>query len=426
MKQIIPRVIAGVSYTNPTTYWAVKSGVGQLSDTFGEHVAKTPMPWPATVRNLVVYTRDAIPVNLVLTVMKNGVATGLSVTLPAGETGPFYATGVEVDYVQFDDISYRTVTTSGRGFPGWVIGACLEVESEGNVFGLTPVFGTLNANEGQRGGALGNGVVGGYTHPTAGLSGSYSICAVDGTITTLALKAFSGGVPVGSAWNAFLTVDGVAQDGSGSTVDTRCTMTGDGSVSTAAATFALPITLGQRVDATYYRTGATSPFGTHVAMGIGFVPDEDGHFMLCGGTTDIVPAPVAYKWPYAFPDLTTELLALAPIGPSGLVARGLYVERASPAGVGETLTHTLRRNEENTLITVTISGASQTNNLLADRFRSYAQGDTISLRADATSGANSDALFWGLDAAVVGVEPEPIGEIGPYLWVEHRRIVNLD
>lgn len=417
MKQLIPRVISNLD--GGGQYWAVKSGGNMLSSTFGANIARTPMPWAATARDLVIYSRDTVPSDLTLTVLKNGIATALTVTLPAGTTGPVYCTGVDVDFAQFDDIGYRVVAA---GSPPGTIGVCLEVESEGNVFGVTPLFGVLNNNQGNVSGALGNGVPGPYTHPTAVMSGSHSICAVAGAVTTLVMANFNTPVPSGSTWTAYLLVEGVIQDGSGGTVDTRCVMT-DADHPYAVATFSLPVALGQRVDVAYYRTGAASDNGPTIAIGIGFVPDDDGWFMLCGGShSDVISKPTSYRWPYVFSPLTTEPLALAPIGPSGLIARGLFIERSGGPGPGESLVHTLRRNEANTTIAVTLRDAEVTG-LLANQFLQYVQGDLMSLRADASADAASLSLWWGLSASIAGVGPSvsSTAVIGPHIWIVFYR-----
>jgi hypothetical protein len=423
--QVIPRAISGVNYTDAQTYWGVMSGGNQLSDTFGQNVSRTPMPWAGTARNLVLYTRDSIPHDMTVTVLKNGAVTSLAVTLPAGETGPVYSSGLELDFAQFDDISYQTSTPSGTVFPGWSVSVCLEIESGGNVFGINPIFGTYDHAEGGIAGALGNGLWGSWSEGTSpvALSGSYSICAVDGAITTLALKTFSGAPGSGDSWQAYIIKNLVVQDGGGGTVDTRCAIT-EGNT-TGAVTFSLPVALGDHIDVVFYRFGTTASNSTHVGVGVGFVPDEDGHFMITGGSAENVIEPLTYKWTYALNDLTSELLALVPIGPSGLVARGIYIEREAAPSAGETKTHILRRNEENTLIQVTLHEGELSG--LTTGFRSYAQGDTMSLRVESTGAPTGDGgfFFWGLDAAIVGVEPQPTGEIGPLIWIEWPRLVQL-
>jgi hypothetical protein len=418
MIQVIPRVISGVEFGGQ--YWAAMSGGNQLSNTFGGNVSRAPMPWPATVRNLVVYTRDSLTQPLTVTVLKNLTGTALTVTLPAGTTGPVYATGIDVEFAQFDDIAYQAVT-SGGAFPGWSIGVCLEVESQGNVFGINPLFGTFDDNEGGIAGALGNGLWSLYTQGSPiVLSGSYSICAVDGTITTLALKTFSGAPDPGDAWHAYLIKNLVVQDGSGGTVDTRCSIA-EGET-TGVSTFSLPVELGDHVDVGFYRSGATTANAAHVGVGVGFVPDEDGHFMITGGSTENVIEPLTYKWTYGLNDLTAEPLALVPIGPSGLIARGIYIERQVAPGVGETKTHTLRRNEANTLIAVTLENPDASG--LKTGFQAYVQGQTMCLQVEAPGGTGDGGnLFWGLDATIEGVGPpaSAVAVIGPHIWIVFYR-----
>jgi hypothetical protein len=420
VKQLLPHIIQNVSYPTGTTYWSALTVGNNLSDTFGQNAARTAFPWAATVRDLVVYAEHTLDQAITVTVMKNTVATSLTVTLPAGTTGPVYCTGVDVSFSQFDDIMYRTVTASGTPFPGYNLGVCIEVESAGNVFALSPASGTIDVDEGLIGGAFGSGGIGSsYAHPgEQGLA--YAICAIPGTITTLALRTYSP-VPAGAeTWTALLIVDNAIQDGSGSTVDTRCVMTAGNS--TAVSSFSLPITLGQRVSIAYFRTGGASPFAlAHVTASIGFVPTSSGWFMLCGGSTDQIPFPLSYKWNRSPNNSTSEAYALAPVGPSGLVSRGLYVERSTAPGSGLTSTHTLRRNQANTGVVVTLSN-SETSGLISGMFQPFVQGDSIAIRIESTT--SGGRFFWGLQAHVQGVESEPVpgGIIGPLIWVVINRV----
>jgi hypothetical protein len=406
MKQLVPRLISNVGYGG-TTYWCATGGENQLSDTFGPDVARAPMPWAATVRDLTVYVGAPLASNLTVTVLKNGVATALTVTVLAGATGPVTASGVDVAYAQFDDISYYT-DTAGLAFPGATIGVCIEVESDGNVFGVSPVWGAVDVNGGGIAGALGNGQWLGIDHslPLPD-SGTRSINAVEGALTTLVLKAYSGAVPVGSSWVGALIVNGVEQNGSGGTVDTRCTMTAGNT--TAVATFSRPIALTDHVEVIFYRTGALASHAVQVAAGIGFAPTVDGWFMLCGGSTKALTGPPAYTYTYGSSS-ATEVEAAVPISASGLVARGLYVERSAAPSLGETYTHTIRRTGTSTAIVVTVSDTATTGSI-ANQFELYAANARLALLYQASAGAVAGShLHWGLAATVnipISVELAP-------------------
>ncbi len=425
MIQPIPRIQTLVGYGSATMQFPVNSG---MAFTDGANAGRIPLPWPITVRNLVLYSRDTTrTLGCKVTLLKNDNPTGLFGTILSTETGPIVVAGPSVTYAQFDDWGYRTEQLTST--PGWTCGWSVDVDSRGNVFGIPPVGGTIPANSGWLGGALGNGFWQAFNY---GLvvpgdpiiaSTSYSICATPGTLSTLVLKAYSGVVPVGSTWEALIVLNGYIQDGNFGTVDTRCTITAGNT--TAVSTFAIPLVKGDRVDVVAYRTGDEIPFSTaHIGAGIGFVPTSAGYFMLTGGSNDTLSDP-GYLWIRSYQGLTTEPTAEAPIGPSGLVARGLYIESgvAGPDADDKVIT-TVRRNESSTSIGVTITGPVQTSALIDDQFEAYTEGDTINLRIAGADGGTPTKIYWGLEATIAGVGPAApgaVGVIGPHIWVIFRR-----
>ncbi len=416
MIQLIPRVRINVSYATATDYWSVNDGSGTLSSTFGANVARIPLPWPTTVRNLLAISRDvARGGDAAFALLKNNSPSALAVTLPAASDGPVADLVNAVSFAALDDFSYRVVATS-VGFPGNTFGVSFEAESAGNIFGIAAVGGSASVGFGGVGGALGNGRFESYDNslPTT-RSNTYSICYVPGNLTRLAMKSFGTGYSGGS-WIGHYILNGVVQDGSDGTVDTRCELL-DGDA-TALASFVLPLIKGDHVDAAYYRTGTFAAFElANIAIGVGFVPTIPGRFMLTGGSNNIVGTPTGYVWVTAEQSVTDEGLALAPIGPSGLRARGLYIERGSP-GPGETFVHTLRHNEGPTAHTVTLAD-EETSGLIEEVAEDFAYLDTISMQSIASAGANaSSRLHWGLEASIAGVGPSGAAVIGP-----HQRIV---
>lgn len=407
MTQVFCVVQPYISYGGNDTYWPLLAGAGSAGtglDPLDHHV---PLAFPATVRNLVVYTVDPLRLQEVtVTVLKNGVATGLTVTLGLDDTVGTI-TGVDVEFAVFDEISFMAVTAGSHVAFGFTIGVCVEIECDGNVYGIPQSGGTARA-----GGALGNGI----DAPWAGVgfsTNSYSICAVPGNLTRLVLKDYTGAVPTGTVVTGWIVLNEVVQDGSGATVDTSCVIPeGD---TTAMSEFTLPIVPGDRVFIAWVRSGVSQ----QVAAGVGFVPTTDGYFMLCGGSNNLVGD---YIWNTVDQDNDDEELASVVVSASGLVARGLYVERSSAPGAGEEYTHTLRRSNADTSIVVDVAD-TEMDGLIASKYEEYLEGDKITIQVAATAGAVGSSQFhWGLAATSIGVDV-PQGEIGPLLWVEWPRLV---
>lgn len=428
MIQLIPRVQNHISLGSNTTYWQVNSGTLDDSATSGPNIARIPLPWAATVRNLALYSRDTTrTMSIAATLMKNMVATSLAGTLPSAANGPVHVPGIDVSFAALDDFSYRAVTSLSASAPGNTIGWCVEVESQGNIFGVDAAIGGggYPANQGGQAGALGNGFWQAYDH-AAGYSRSstYSICATPGDLTTIAWKCYHlSGTPIpipgGSSWIIYIILNGVRQDGAGATVDTRTTIPA-GSVDgdSGIGTFTLPLVKGDHVEVAAYRTGATSGAGEPIfGVGLGFMPTTDGYFMLTGGSNSIVASPgLGYVWVRAEQGVT-DGRALAPTGPSGLIARGMYIERGAP-GLGNTIVTTLRRNEGPTSISVTLTDA-ETSGVIDGQFTAYVDDDLIDIKSDSPVDSR---LYWGLEASMVDVgPPEPAGVIGPHIWIDFNR-----
>lgn len=435
MIQLIPRVQVNIGFASAEDFWSVNDGgVGsKLSSTFGPHIARIPLPWAATVRNLTVMSHDVRTQAIVTTLLKNNSLTALTATLPDNSDGPVQDLANDVSFAALDDFSYRTTNAIGNPSPGDLVGWSVEVESQGNVFGVSPTWGRHAVGTGGQAGALGNGFwttfdsAAGYSR-----SSSYSISAVDGTLTHLAMKCYGTPPPVGSSWIGFYILTpaggsvGVRQDGSPGTVDTRCVIDSTTPLDAqglagAVATFSLPIAKGDHVEVAYYRTGALGDFEPNIGVGVGFVPDEDGMFMLTGGSNNSIGYPTGYVWILNRQDETDESLAMAPIGPSGMVARGIYVERGAP-GTGSSFVNTVRRNGVNTAISVTLSDA-ETSGAIDDLYVPYLDGGTIDIQSlGVNSPSSSSRLYWGLKASLPNVgPPEPVGVIGPHIWVDFNR-----
>jgi hypothetical protein len=301
---------------------------------------------------------------------------------------------------------------------------CIEFEGTHSIYGLMIFGGTIGVDAGNFGGAFGNGVFQGYG---GGSSNTYSICALAGTITRLDLYAHSGAPGIG-VWTGYIVVDGVIQDGAGATVDTACVLTG-GAVS-AFSTFTLPTELGTLYDVLVVRSGETAVFAqNHVSAGVAHLPDLEGAYMVCGGSNDAISgSETAWKWTRSEQVEGPETRHLAPVGPRGFTAFGLYIRKGTAPGSlgsGQGYVHTLRRTQADTALVVTIADDQTEDVLLTDV--PFTPDGVISLQSDPYGSPDPAAsqLHWGLalrELTVTDVDADAV--IGPLVWVHFQRLVH--
>lgn len=437
MIQVIPKAVANVGYggvlselgTISTQIIGVADGLGSLTTGTPSTLAVPvghPVSVAGTFRNLVVYSRDTTrPGDITVHLMVNGVATDLFATLPAGSTS-VELTGVDVAVVAGDRVYYRFVGPATMAF-GHDAAVCIEFEGTHSIYGLMAVAGSVASGNGKTGGAFGNGVQQDYSG--SGSSNTYSLCALEGTLTRLDLYAHSG-APGAATWTGYIVVDGVVQDGTGATVDTTCILTG---ASVAAfSTFTLPTELGKKYDVLIVRSGGDAAFSeSHVAAGVAHLPDIDSAYMVCGGSNDTTSqSALAWKWTRSEQVAGPETRHLAPVGPRGFTAFGLFIKRgSSPGGLGtdQGYVHTLRRSQADTVLVVTIADDQTEDVLLADV--PFPPNGTISLQAEPFGSPDPAAsqLHWGLALRELTIDDvDEAAIIGELVWVEFTRRVDED
>jgi hypothetical protein len=436
VKQLLPIVKRNLLFAVTSDIWSVTGGNAH-SSTFGQAVGVIPVPWDCTFRNIALYSKHSsrsLPITL--TLRKSTVATSLSVTLPTTQN---YATtqGVAVAFSALDSVDYRLSASGGQNITG---SFAIEHEGPGCLYGLAVGFATHAPGEGGIGGALGgdaswiaydNGAPITYS-PTA------SICSIPGRITHMAVGNPVGVAPSGGSFTAWIKKNGVLQDGTGGTVNTAVTLLDTHPIRVILGTFSLPLSVGDIVDVVYLRNTTSVALQQQICVGIGFTPDEDGWFMLTGGSGDDVPASGNTSWSWngniASAD---ESLATVPIGPVGIVARGLYVIRGTlPAGPGpgsgQTYTERLLKGTadpyaagSNTAVTVSMSDTTS-NALIEDLNVPFEAGSTAVFRHTTSAGAVAGDIHWGLNATFPDVvdEESPAGNgiIGPLIWVVINRV----
>jgi phage tail protein X len=434
VKQALPELRRFVLYATLTDYLSIGSGQNASSSTFGAFVGATPLPQDATFRNIAIFCKDTRTAAITLTFRRNFVNTALSVTLPASQN---YATttGVAVACGELDYVDWVVSSSAGYTFPGITVAFAIEQEGARCFYSVPAIYGSVTAGDAALGGCFGNG---GWQGPGGALpqySGSASVCAIPGTITRIAL-ADIGGVATGGSWTAYIKKNGVLQDGSGGTVNTAVTLLDTVPAKRVVGTIALPVVPGDICDVVYVRNGTSVSATLQVAVGIGFTPTDDGWFMLTGG--DNVGLPSSGTTSYSFTagsSDTDEGLQTVPIGPVGIVARGLYVIRGtlpggSGPGSGNTYAHTLLKGTAEpyaagSVTAAAVSMSNTTNNAsITGLSVAFPAGSTAVIRNNPSASAGGDVMHWGLQATFPDVEEEESGNgiIGPLIWVVINRV----
>lgn len=408
MRQVIPKAFFNIMYGGATLYSEVIGGQGDCSGsaTFGTNYGRHPVSLPGTFSHITFYSRDVgVKPDVTVTLQKNGVDTAMSVTLLAADT---VATNLvdSVSVIAGDDIQYKFVGTQGGGFSGAM---CLTFTSvSGSTFGVSESA----QNQDRFGGSLGNGFWSGYTGVETD-SNTYSICAAAGSLTRLDLLSFVA--PGADVWVATIMKNGVLQNGTGGTVDTRCTFTGAGT--TAHATFDLPIVPPDHLNTVIVRTVGTT--GLNISASVAFEPTTAGEYMLCGGNNNALGGGV-HLWNHSLQGATgTE--ALSPINTEGLQATGFYVERSLGMAVGDAVVHTVRLDEGATALTVTLSG--DTPPLIGSILNTpvaFVSGSVMDIALTNVGSGGGGQMHWGLTVTSAAAEPTPTTQT-----IRRMRIFNL-
>lgn len=334
-----------------------RGGGGTSSSQFGCPVASVALNasegpvnavWPATgvLRNWII-TLDTAPgagTTHTFTLRKNGVDTAAVITIAdTAVTGRYTASDISV--TAGDVLTYSKVSTVGT--PASFTFSAYSIEFEGSTAkesGYSTVATGNWVNTATR--WLGT-FVGGTINATSGDSVA-NVCPIAGTITALycALNANVGASP--KNWLIQLYKNGVLQDGSGGTVDTRLNITGAGT-SSGNTTFSLSVSPG---DLIYTEIVPTStPSGSRGCVGIRFQATTDGQAVVAsGGGTGNLSAGTAYQAPNTHAAAlwqATEANAQAIGGVSTFTLSNLYVRLITAPGAGgsgKSFTLSLRNN----------------------------------------------------------------------------------
>ncbi len=400
--QVIPKAVYGAGFSGFSTsvlYTGVADGFSTLpsSDGAGPSFCKHPLAFDSVFTDLTLYSGAVRSATVTVTLQLDGVDTGIVLPLNVSDIQTFID-GQAVSGVTGDDVTYK-VETASTGNPGYAMGMCIGRTGFGHIFGLTPVFGSIADGAVYSGGAFGNGelavsLIGSVS------SNTYSICAIPGTVARLVLKTYAT-LPDSGTWTGYIRLNGVLQDGTGGTIDTRTVLTGAAQV--AIFDFILPVVPPNNVNVVLVRSGGPAPFAlAHVGVGVGFIPDDPNAFMFCGGSNDSISnTDLGWNWNHSKQLDIPEALDCAPVGVTGFLGAGMYIERSSAPGqgspgTGKAYLETLRRDGANTTITVLIDDLALTGSNIGGIPEVYAPGDLITIQTEPFNTPQTSQLHWGL------------------------------
>jgi hypothetical protein len=388
-QQIFGRWTPGL-YTN-----AYLPAFMQSYGTFGSNVEAdviTRVPVAGTFRNLRVRLTQALVTGghqFVFTLRKNGADTAMTVTITVA-TGVANVTDSSnaVTFAAGDTI---TMKANGGGVaPTRTAIFSLEFEADADdtsIHSFGGVDDALSTTTTRYDSAFDGG--GGWESHT-----QIDIVAVAGTLTTL---NYSLSTAPGSGKSRTFTImkNGVAQDGSGGTVDTRLTISD--AATTGTSTFSLPLAVADRLAVRSVPT--SSPAASNGCGAVAFVSNSSNTWNVCGHAGVIRNAAVTFSRPVGDMHTTiwdaTESVLQHDSGLTAFSLSGLRVAFATAPGSGNSWQLTLRKNNADTAQTVTLSDTTTVAYAGPANEIALESGDVFSLESTPTSSpAGPDLISW--------------------------------
>jgi hypothetical protein len=215
------------------------------------------------------------------------------------------------------------------------------------------------------------------------------VISCNGTITKMRAK-LSGDVIGGGSYEFYIYKNGVKQDGTGGTVDTKVEIpTGD---EEAASSFSLPATAGD----TFYWEAV--PVGTVNVRDCGFctefIADVDGESMFCAQTSGNIGSTdtryIAPPLEFSPSTIETDGHAFIRCGVTSFTLQRFYAIIDGTPGAGNNYIFTTRRNETTPTgaLTITIADSATAGNDLTGGLACVTD-DRVSLQLDPNSTPSS-------------------------------------
>jgi hypothetical protein len=305
----------------------------------------------------------------------------------------------------------------------------VEFESSGNESGYPMIGGCAGS---------GNRKIGVFwdTNQASGLDTYYNgstptimenIAACAGTLEGYCVR-YASTTGAGNEWTTTVYLNGVAQDGTGATVNTVLT---HGTAVSASKTFTLPIVAGDYV---YIHVAIVGSGGNDFSLATRF-SSTTANQAIVGGVMSASFSGNASARYSTFTGVTETLdtteATKAQIGhPTSFTLSGLRVRQSAASGASKDYVYTVRKNTASPASgpAVTISGASETTDTGAGSVL-IESGDTYNLMIEATvSGASVVAAWAAVQGAVAPtiIGTSIFGEDGTVSGLSRVHLLNLD
>jgi hypothetical protein len=211
-----------------------------------------------------------------------------------------------------------------------------------------------------------------------------SVVSAPGTITDLDVMLT---IAPGGATSRTFTIlkNGVMQDGSGGTPDTRVVLTG--SSLAGSSSFSLAVAAGDEVRLT--QTASGPPAATVCSFSVKVDSTTDGYSNLCGFNANFLPGTTAYSIPVVAGSWGATESAELLIGPLSTIILKNFHARSGSAVTNQT--YTTRKNSANTSIAANLTAATSGSDLV--NTATLGSGDVWSLQC-AGDGGFLRTLCW--------------------------------
>jgi hypothetical protein len=363
-----------------------------------------PIAVAGDLQNFFVRLENPVPVGstIVFTVMHNGSATAHAWTLTAGATSGGAAGPLTV--AKGDRVFLRQVVSGASHGSCPVRWGCEFVDAGGA--GMHSGYAGLQST-------VGWAVrYSGLFSPRSGVTtidDAKQIVACDGTFTGLTVMGVNANIQAGRGFRFYINLNGVRQDGSGSTVNTETFLTGVSANVAVNGTFTLPVVRGDLVTVeiqTDTTTGSVS--SNNLIQGVAWSPTITGQTTMGhridsppGGSgtlySSIQDQPNTTGWAST---LTFTRAQEAPAG--GLTLTKPIMVRTVAPGVGTTTQTSIQVNGALPTGTPTfaINGTAVSGEDSSTRAVVLGAGDTFGWQCDSTSAAGTSGnAYWSVVAA---------------------------
>ena len=381
--------------------------VGHIHGT-SQHIA-TPVAVACTLRDwyLEVGTAPGVGNGRTYTIQKNDVDTALVITI-SGTALTGSITGVNVSFALGDTVRMKVVNTgtpAATTHRSAIICEPVTAEEYLYAWSAASIARTFIMP------------LGGAERYLAGVDEQAALVSVPGTITRWYYRERTAPGGAGTR-TVVLLKNGVAQDGSGGTPDTRLTLSG--ATATTSASFALTVAAGDLLVIQQSTTG--SPTASSWATGsLCFVPTDAGRYVVSGSGTQTTTGASSYAPPhgststnYNFNTVESNRRFIAH-GSESLAFGTFWVSLGGAPSAGQSRTFTLYVNSSPTTLTVTIANPATSASLDVATPVTIAPGDTWVIHGTTTAapGSASQEIRWSLGAPAPSTAVE---QAQPFVW----------